>query len=230
MGPRTAVRLNIYNLMEANEFMAAFGLGIFHSGVEIAGEEFSYASGAGVFSSTPRHAPGATFRESIDMGYFQGSSQEAHHLAFSLCSDFEGNAYNLFTKYGLCSRAEEKFKRKCDDCDYFDRNCNTYADYLCQLLLNKSIPAYVNRAAYLGSFLSCLLPADLMDQAPVGDPYSPSRITSGAPRGFNSAYIPFAGSGQAVGTSSDALTSTDLSSLSTRREKVRLAVMRRQQQ
>jgi hypothetical protein len=43
---------------------------------------------------------GAKFRESIDMGFFEGSFQEAHRLAYSLSPDFEGGAYNLFSKYG----------------------------------------------------------------------------------------------------------------------------------
>ncbi|KAG2760711.1 hypothetical protein PC129_g10664 [Phytophthora cactorum] len=204
MGPRTTVTLNIYDLVEANDFMAPLGLGIFHSGVEIAGEEFSYASGAGVFSSSPRQAPGAKFRESIDMGFFDGSSQEAHRLAYSLSPDFEGEAYNLFTK-----------------------NCNSYADALCQLLLDKPIPGYVNRAAYLGSFLSCLMPADLTDQAPVGDPNNPSRITNGTPRRSDFIYTPFAGSGQTVGGTADASSSSESSTLADRREKVRLAALRR---
>ncbi|RQM14848.1 hypothetical protein KXD40_005808 [Peronospora effusa] len=58
MAPRTAVILNIYDLIEANNYIAPLGLGIFHSGVEIAGEEFSYASGAGVFSSSPKRVTG----------------------------------------------------------------------------------------------------------------------------------------------------------------------------
>ncbi|CEG46323.1 Uncharacterized conserved protein [Plasmopara halstedii] len=113
MSPRTAVMLNIYDLVEANDIMAPLGLGIYHSGVEIAGEEFSYASGAGIFSTSPRQAPGAKFRESINMGVFEGSPHEAHRLAYSLSTDFEGTTYNLFSK-----------------------NCNTYADALCQLLLH----------------------------------------------------------------------------------------------
>ncbi|KAG7385961.1 hypothetical protein PHYPSEUDO_000923 [Phytophthora pseudosyringae] len=205
MAPRTAVTLNVYDLVEANEFMAPLGLGIFHSGVEIAGEEFSYASGAGVFSSSPRQAPGAKFREAIAMGFFEGSSQEAHALAYSLSPDFDGEVYNLFTK-----------------------NCNTYADALCQLLLGKPIPAYVNRAAYLGSFLSCLMPADMTDQAPVGDPNTPPRGMNGAPRRSDFVYTPFAGSGQSVGGTADAATYSDSSStLADRREKVRLAALRR---
>ncbi|CAH0479510.1 unnamed protein product [Peronospora belbahrii] len=203
MTPRTAVTLNIYDLVEANEYIAPLGLGIFHSGVEIAGEEFSYASGAGIFSSRPRQAPGARFRGSIAMGIFEGSFQEAHQLAYSLSSDFEGEAYNLFTK-----------------------NCNTYADALCQVLLNKSIPAYVNRAAYFGSFLSCLMPADLMDQAPVGVPNTPSRIMNAASRRSDSVYTPFAGSGQIVGGIEEA-SSPEPSTQADRRKKVRMAALRR---
>ncbi|KAL4136761.1 hypothetical protein PRIC2_000289 [Phytophthora ramorum] len=204
MAPRTAVTLNIYDLVEANEFIAPLGLGIFHSGIEIAGEEFSYASGAGIFSSSPKQAPGAKFRESVAMGFFDGSFQEAHRLAYSLSSDFEGGAYNLFTK-----------------------NCNSYADALCQLLLGKPIPAYVNRAAYLGSFLSCLMPADLADQAPVGDPNTPSRLTNGSPQRSDFVYTPFAGSGQSMGSTADSSASSESSSLADRREKVRLAALRR---
>jgi hypothetical protein len=73
------------------------------------------------------------------------------------------------------------------------RNCNTYADALCQLLLGKPIPGYVNRAAYLGSFLSCLMPADMTDQAPVGDPNAPQGIGNGAPRRSDFVYTPFSG-------------------------------------
>ncbi|CAH0479476.1 unnamed protein product [Peronospora belbahrii] len=174
MTPRTAVTLNIYDLVEANEYIAPLGLGIFHSGVEIAGEEFSYASGAGIFSSRPRQAPGAKFRGSIAMGIFEGSFQEAHQLAYSLSSDFEGEAYNLFTK-----------------------NCNT-----------------------------CLMPADLMDQAPVGVPNTPSRIMNAASRRSDSVYTPFAGSGQIVGGIEEA-SSPEPSTQADRRKKVRMAALRR---
>ena len=46
---------------------------------------------------------GAKFRESIDMGFFEGSFQEAHRLAYSLSSDYTGDAYNLLTRYGMLS-------------------------------------------------------------------------------------------------------------------------------
>uniref|UniRef100_A0AAV1TJ23 PPPDE domain-containing protein n=1 Tax=Peronospora matthiolae TaxID=2874970 RepID=A0AAV1TJ23_9STRA len=205
MPVRTAVTLNVYDLVEANEYMAPLGLGIFHSGVEIAGKEFSYASGTGVFSSSSKQAPGAKFRESIDMGFFDGSFQEAHRLAYSLSSDYTGDVYNLL-----------------------NRNCNTYADAACQLLLGKPIPAYVNRMAYLGSFLSCLIPVGMTARAPVGDDASTSsRITNGTPQRV---YTPFAGSGKSVGGAKDTSSSTESSALADRREKVRLAALRRSEQ
>ena len=65
------VLLNVYDLNEANINLYPFGLGMYHSGVQIGGLEWSFAGGAGVMSDTPKSAGGATFRESIDMGEFR---------------------------------------------------------------------------------------------------------------------------------------------------------------
>ena len=35
-----------------------------------------FASGGGIFDSSPKDAPGATFRESIELGTFEGGSAE----------------------------------------------------------------------------------------------------------------------------------------------------------
>ncbi len=51
-------------------------MGLHHSGVEILGKEYSFASGGGIFDSTPKDAPGAKFRESIELGAFDGGSSE----------------------------------------------------------------------------------------------------------------------------------------------------------
>ena len=40
------------------------------------GVEYSFASGAGIFESEPKEAAGAKFRESIDLGAFEGGSSE----------------------------------------------------------------------------------------------------------------------------------------------------------
>lgn len=42
---------------------------------------------------------GAVFCESIELGVFNGSYTEARQLAYSLRPEFEGDSYNLLTKY-----------------------------------------------------------------------------------------------------------------------------------
>jgi hypothetical protein len=54
----------------------SIGMGLHHSGVEILGKEYSFASGGGIFDSAPKDAPGAKFRESIELGAFDGGSSE----------------------------------------------------------------------------------------------------------------------------------------------------------
>lgn len=66
--------------------------------------------------------------------------------------------------------------------------------------MGKPIPAYINRAAYLGSFLSCLLPSDAAAQAPVGDPNAGGNQAnvSAHPRRSDFIYSPFAGKSWAL--------------------------------
>ena len=59
MVPRSVVVvLNIYDLSPANDYLYPIGFGLHHSGVEILGVEYSFASGGGIFESRPKVAPG----------------------------------------------------------------------------------------------------------------------------------------------------------------------------
>ncbi|OQS00610.1 hypothetical protein ACHHYP_03269 [Achlya hypogyna] len=203
---KTAVILNVYDLMEANAYMHGLGLGAFHSGVDVGGDEFSFAGGAGIFTCRPKQADGAVFRESIHMGYFDGSSVDARRAIEDLRQDFQGNQYNLLTK-----------------------NCNTFSNEVCLRLLGIPIPSYVNRIAYLGSFLSCLLPRELTGQAPVeGDtPIACNHSSHRAP-----SYKSFGGSGISLNGSVPKTTPSPATDedAATRREKRRLAAMKRFEQ
>ena len=151
----TKVFLNVYDLAPANDYLYPMGCGFHHSGVEIMGSEYSYASGAGVFDSAPKHAPGARFREQIEMGSFDGGQTELKKALDDVREDFSPDEYNLIRK-----------------------NCNHFSAALCWRLLRKRIPAHVNRLADLGVCCSCLLPRQLVEHAPVGDPNNTSSTTS----------------------------------------------------
>ena len=151
----TKVFLNVYDLAPANDYLCPIGLGLHHSGVEIMGSEYSFASGAGIFDNTPQHAPGARFREHIEMGSFEGGQAELKQALDDLRDQFSPDDYNLIRK-----------------------NCNHFAAALCWRLLQKPLPSHVNRLADLGVCCSCLLPRQMLEQAPVGDPNASSSSSS----------------------------------------------------
>ena len=69
----SAVIVNVYDLSKQhaegfNDYTHEFGLGLYHSGVEVNGVEYSFGSGAGIFTCTPQIAPPAVFRCSVKVG------------------------------------------------------------------------------------------------------------------------------------------------------------------
>jgi hypothetical protein len=220
----TKVFLNVYDLSPVNDYLYIAGLGLHHSGVEIMGSEYSFASGAGIFESSPKFAPGARFREQIDLGSFDGGQAELKKAISVLRDDFGPDDYNLIRK-----------------------NCNHFANALVRKLMNKAMPGHVNRLADIGMCCSCFLPKKLLENAPVGDPNAPK---SGGSSGFlvkagNRSSPPssagqqasFGGSGARLGgtsTSSSSLSSGTSSNqksspddLTDRREKARKAALLR---
>jgi len=145
--------LNVYDLNESNEMLYPWGLGMFHSGVQIGGNEWTFASGSGIFSHDPRGAGGAKFREAIEMGEFKGTQSDLDRALDELRETFKGTSYHVLTM-----------------------NCNSFADALVSKILHKNIPAWVNRLATIGAFFNCLLPPQLGD-APVVQQVSSNRAT-----------------------------------------------------
>jgi deubiquitinase DESI2 len=136
------VIVNVYDLHpEMNENLYHLGLGMYHSGVQIGGLEYTFAGGAGIFSDSPRSAPNCQFRESIDMGEFNGTSSELDRILDELRPAFGGDKYNLL-----------------------NRNCNTFSEALCLKLVRRSIPGFINRLATIGSYVECILPPSITGQ------------------------------------------------------------------
>ena len=192
----TVVVLNVYDLSPVNEScLYTLGLGVHHSGIEIQGVEYSFASGGGIFDAPPKQVPNARFRESIQMGSFDGGESEVRRALRELAEDggFGSNDYNLVR-----------------------RNCNHFANALCWKLLRKTIPAHVNRLADLGSWMSCLLPRKLLEDAPVnpngksGSESSSGFQVYGRPGALSqtakSSASNFSGSGARLGSNSNTAT------------------------
>jgi len=196
----TKVILNVYDLSPINDYLYTIGFGLHHTGVEIQGSEYSFAGGGGIFSSTPKDAPGAIFRESIEMGVFEGSNSDIQSAIDDLRNDFGPNAYNLVYK-----------------------NCNHFANAFCWALLRKPIPGYCNRLANYGACLSCFLPKKLLDNAPVGpndgaaDGAPGFQVFPGRQQGNTAkpalSTSAFSGSGAKLGGSSDESNSSLFGSL-----------------
>ncbi|XP_054808131.1 deSI-like protein At4g17486 isoform X2 [Prosopis cineraria] len=139
---RAMVYLNIYDLTPINNYLYLFGLGIFHSGIEVHGMEYGFGAheypSSGVFEVEPRSCPGFIFRRSVVLGSTDLSGTEFRSFIERLSSDYHGDTYHLIAK-----------------------NCNHFTDEVCQRLTGKPIPAWVNRMARVGSFCNCLLPESL---------------------------------------------------------------------
>lgn len=227
----TKVILNVYDLSPANDMLYSIGMGLHHSGVEILGKEYSFASGGGIFDSGPKEAPGAKFREALELGSFDGGSSELQSALSDLRDDFGPERYNLIR-----------------------RNCNHFANALVWKLLGRTIPGHINRLADFGVCLSCILPKKLLEEAPVG-PNSGSSGSSGYQvfgrpggrsdkknDGVGSTTTVFSGTGYTASNNSDDNSSSRIpllgslrgnanskkgDSLTDRREKARMAALAR---
>lgn len=143
---KASIYLNIYDLTSFNNYLYWFGLGIFHSGIEIDGIEFAYGAHdsptSGIFEVEPRSCPGFIFRRSIALGTTELCPSEVWDVLDDISSLYTGDSYNLLTK-----------------------NCNHFTNDVCVKLTGRPLPGWVNRLANLGAFCSCVLPESLQVSA-----------------------------------------------------------------
>ena len=205
----TKVYLNVYDLAPVNECLHPLGLGIYHTGVEVLGSEYTFASQAGIFHHSPKEVPQATFREQLYMGEFNGGHAELKTVVAALSADCFGP----------------------NDYDILRSNCNHFADALCRKLVLKSNPGYINRIADIADYFRCLLPKRFLSNAPVDrqsdDETSSFLVKAPMNRGGPPppAAMAFSGNGTVLGGGNSAFPHSD--SLTDRREKARAAALAR---
>ncbi|KAL1922345.1 uncharacterized protein VTP21DRAFT_9884 [Calcarisporiella thermophila] len=138
------VVLHIYDLLPPSALSilaTSFGIGVYHTGVELRGKEYCFGAHpydfSGIFSVRPKVGPqGVIYKKSIFMGYCQLTDAEINRVLHRLAREYTGASYHLLA-----------------------RNCNHFASDLCQQLINKIPPDWVNRAARIASCFPFLVPA-----------------------------------------------------------------------
>ncbi|WVZ55043.1 hypothetical protein U9M48_005759 [Paspalum notatum var. saurae] len=137
--PSAAVYLNIYDISPLNHYLYWFGLGIFHSGIEVHGMEYGFGAHeyptSGVFQVEPKSCPGFIFRRSVCVGTTDMSRSQVRTCIEDLAEEYHGDTYHLIIK-----------------------NCNHFTADVCKRLTGKPVPGWVNRLAKLGSLFNCVLP------------------------------------------------------------------------
>lgn len=127
--------LNVYDIIHPhNSSLSAIGIGIHHTGIEINNYEYSFGSSAGVVRTRPRLPEFGALREQITMGVYANGMYGVD----SVISELRNNRFHM-NNYNLTSL-----------------NCNHFSDAFCMATLNVHIPAWINRAASIGSHLSFL--------------------------------------------------------------------------
>ncbi|KAB2081352.1 hypothetical protein ES319_A05G125600v1 [Gossypium barbadense] len=151
------VYLNVYDLTPINGYAYWFGLGVYHSGVQVHGVEYAFGAHeyptTGIFEAEPKQCDGFTFRKSILIGKTELGPADVRGVMEDLAEEYKGNAYNLITK-----------------------NCNHFCNDACIRLTGNPIPSWVNRLARIedngvykelhvpvivGFFCNCVLPVTL---------------------------------------------------------------------
>eukprot|EP01029_Cantina_marsupialis_P028798 TRINITY_DN778014_c0_g1_i1.p1 TRINITY_DN778014_c0_g1~~TRINITY_DN778014_c0_g1_i1.p1 ORF type:complete len:154 (-),score=24.39 TRINITY_DN778014_c0_g1_i1:217-678(-) len=135
-----SVKLNVYDLTPAkgfNSFVYQFGLGAFHSGVEVHGVEWIFGLDGGICPIPPKcELEGADFKETIEIGTTTKSATEVRSIISKMNPEFKGSDYDIVNK-----------------------NCNAFSSALCLELTGKDIPSWVNRMASIGQFFCLTIPA-----------------------------------------------------------------------
>ncbi|KAJ1458364.1 PPPDE putative peptidase domain-containing protein [Pelagophyceae sp. CCMP2097] len=133
------VVLHVYDFAEvgdrASGWLSSMNFGIHHTGVEVAGFEYSF-NDAGIYRTPPgacASGSGAVCKRKSEtvLGTHVGTVNDLNGQINALRGAFAPGSYSLVGK-----------------------NCNHFADALCRSLVGVGIPAGIHRAAAVGAFFS----------------------------------------------------------------------------
>ena len=91
------VYLNVYDLSPMNDYTYDVGIGFYHSGVQVHGDEWTFST-SGVVYHRPQQAPNVKFRTQILLGTVNYTSSKVKDIVNSLRDDFQGERYHLLNQ------------------------------------------------------------------------------------------------------------------------------------
>jgi deubiquitinase DESI2 len=168
------VELAVYDLTPANDCLATIGFGLHHTGVRIGGQEYTF-SNDGVFSHTPGEVAqeGVRLRAVLPLGQLTIDSKAVDDMISELRGkSFPAGSYHLVLQ-----------------------NCNHFAAALAGSL-GYSVPGWVNRLAWWGSWFPYWPPMGGDGPGPAGTPATPVGPT----------FKAFVGEGQTLGNTGSGAT------------------------
>uniref|UniRef100_A0A2N9IDV3 PPPDE domain-containing protein n=1 Tax=Fagus sylvatica TaxID=28930 RepID=A0A2N9IDV3_FAGSY len=158
------VYLNVYDLTPINGYAYWFGLGVYHSGVQVHGIEYAFGAHeyptTGIFEGEPKHCDGFRYRKTVFIGKTDLGPVEVRAVMEELAGEYRGNAYNLITK-----------------------NCNHFCNDACIRLTGNPIPSWINRLARIATLNSTKVRHHRIEEKPCEE--EKKKITSDSNR-FNS--------------------------------------------
>jgi hypothetical protein len=131
--------LNVYEPADARQSGgAAFGFGVYHTGLEVYGTEYMFAggagqSGSGIHTQAPRVMHEGSpwkYLKSVELGTTTMTRWEIQDIISKMGSEFPASSYNIMA-----------------------RNCNHFTDAFSKRITKAKtgIPSWVNRTASLGN-------------------------------------------------------------------------------
>ena len=94
------VKLNVYDLVpRANRWLGAIGVGAYHSGVEVNGQEYFFAQGGGICQCAPRSCTQVgAFKEDIPIGDHVGTAGSIRDIIAGMRASWGADSYDLVRK------------------------------------------------------------------------------------------------------------------------------------
>ncbi len=145
---KTEVLINVYDLLPSGTFSSLLwqlGSSLLHTGLVIPSLDREYAFGghnqphlSGVYWTKPRTLPpGGRWRCELLQGFSFRTNDEIEDIISEAGKRFLGTSYSLLSN-----------------------NCNHFTTYLCEKLVGKAAPGWLNRAASIGIALPCVVPKE----------------------------------------------------------------------